>query len=715
MKKFLLVIAIAMSFLTGYSSAAGAWSWPYGRGEWYGYFYNQFDDWGDSVINSGIPTNINNADKFINFIKGKLSAGKDTWDGVGAAFIIQTMIGSSRNNPPNGGEIAEWEKRVRYADSQGWVRWDTKVSYRLNSYYQGVGSGSNPNDDAFYDQGVTKIDSGIEFTDGSKPVYQLRHACGNPVGVISPLKSAPQYNISGSSSVSKTSVVPGDWVLFTHKLTNSGPDAAPNMRYNVYDQYGNWKAGGGPFWLGAGWTNTVNTNWFNIPNNSLPGTQFCQHVHFWPQSDDGGSGDSPQACATVIAQFSLTPSVTASTTAAQQNDTVTFSYKVFNSGPTPSGPAPTDCKAVGGTHGPGYTPLPAQDADRNPDVGFGLGCPRHFLLGTTTMPTESVNIGNLSPGSRVCRSLVVNPKSQAGGPRSSAEACVVVAKTPYVHFLGNDVWAGGGFADVNPACNATSKIETSSHTLQNGTIAGSIDEYGAFALGKIANFGSASLAIVNPAGPVGKMLTFSNINSGNLGFYGAPQHCINSYISTYSGTPITGLPGTIVVDGQGSGTWQINGAHTFHGTMPTGGQQIYLVNGDVTIDTDLKYPDSYNKVSDIPSLVIISTGNILVKSATQQMDGLFVAKNTFNTCSDAPGGNLSINDCNKQLTVNGAVITGSLSLLRTYGADGNNDNTRKVPAEQFFFNPEMYIHSALLGPNSSTVHIVDQKALPPRY
>jgi hypothetical protein len=460
--------------------------------------------------------------------------------------------------------------------------------------------------------------------------------------------------------------------------------------------------------------NTVNSNNFQIPNNSLPGTQFCQHIFYAPLNQGGGSGNSGQACATVISQFSLTPIVVPSATAAQQNDTVTFSYSVVNSGPTPSTNT-NMCKSAGGTHPPGYTPLPAQDADRNPDTGFGVGCPPNFFMGTTTLQTESVNIGNLSPGSRICRSLVIDPRNQGGGPRSSAEACVVVAKTPYAYFLGNDVWAGGGFPEINPACNASAKITTSSHALQDGTVAGSLTEYGAFALGKITNFGSAGLAIVNPAAASGKKLTFSNVNNANLGFYGAPQHCINDYISTYNTTPITVLPGTVDVGTRGTGTWQVNGAHTFHGTMPNGTQQIYLVNGDVTVDGDLKYSDSYNSITDIPSLVIIATGNIFVKHNAVRMDGLYVAKNTFNTCSDAPGGNLSINDCNQQLTVNGAVIVGSLTLLRTYGADGNNDNSRKVPAEQFIFNPEMYLQSALTGTNPSTLRIVDQKDLPPRY
>ena len=292
---------------------------------------------------------------------------------------------------------------------------------------------------------------------------------------------------------------------------------------------------------------------------------------------------------------------------------------------------------------------------------------------------------------------------------------MVIAKTPYVQFLGNDVWAGGGFQSVNAACNTSAKIMTSAHQLKDGSVAGSLGEYGAFAMGKITTFGSASKALLNGGAATGKMLTFSNVDNNNLGYYAAPQHCINDYISDYSGTAITNEPTTIDVGGRPSGTWQVNGARTFHGTMPNGSSQVYLVNGDVTIDGDLKYSDSYGAIDQIPSLVIIATGNILVKGGVGQMDGLFVAKNNFNTCSDAPGGNLSVNDCNKQLVVNGAVVTGQLVLMRTFGAEGGNDSDRKNPAEIFNFNAEMYLRSALTGNGGSTLRTVDQKDLPPRY
>jgi len=731
-KRIALGGALAVAFLVGYGATAFA-AYPgggvHGRAEHHGYFTNAFDDYGTYILPAdyngmAMPASVNSVDEFINFIKNNkgdldFNGGSTNQERTGAYFIIHTMIGSpaaSRNRPPTAAQVAEWEARVRYAASQGRITWFQNFSYSLNSYFQGAGTGSNPNDDAFYDDNGTS--SSITFRNASGTVvYAIRRQCANPVGngSIGPVPDSPSFTLNGTSAVSDATVIPGQTVTFTHRLSNSGPNSAPNVRYTVYHN-GATRATGGPFTLGVT-TQTVNTNNFTIPNNALPGTTFCQYVAYSPKNQNGGSGTSPQACATVISDFNLRPTVTASASAAQQNDSITFTYQVFNDGPTPS--TSTACKVVGNNRAPGYTPLPTQDVDRTSDGGYsapGTSCPTSFLVnGTgTQVATETVNIGNVAPGSRICRSLVVNPKNESGGPRASAETCVVIAKTPYVHFQGNDVWAGGAFPEVSAACNAGSKITTNAHALSDGSVAGGAVEYGAFALGKITNFGSAGRPIINPAAAAGKMLTFTNVNSSNLGFYAAAQHCINSYVSTYSGTPITSLGANVSVN-RPSGTWQLNGPVTFNGNVPNGSQQIYLVNGDVTIDGNIRYSNSYGNPSEIPSLVIIATGSILVRDNVDDIAGLFVSRNTFNTCSNAPSGNLSVNNCNRQFTVNGAVIAGSLTLLRTFGADGNNDNDRKRPAEIFNFNAEMYIRSALNGSGSNTLRTVDEKDLPPRY
>src|SRR4030081_3683329 len=102
MKKLFLVLAIASGFLLGYAGSAKAWPGVADRDQRFGYFYNQFERSGFDVWPGGVPGNVWGADNFINFTLSKLAYGPGTQEGVGAAFIIETMIGTygpSRSNP----------------------------------------------------------------------------------------------------------------------------------------------------------------------------------------------------------------------------------------------------------------------------------------------------------------------------------------------------------------------------------------------------------------------------------------------------------------------------------------------------------------------------------------------------------------------------------------------------------------------------------------
>lgn len=737
-KKWRLILVAVAIFSVGVSIGitTRAIAWPFATGRWYGFFERQYDQYGPNVIDGGINPGNSGYYTVDNLVDDMARCLYNTpprtapRNAPGAAFIILTMLGYTQNDSAAWGgsawggiglaraEFGRWETLVRSYAAQGRVNFNAYVAYTINTYHQGS---PGPFDVAYYTLG-TSYAWAVVFTSPSGSQYIIKHDCGNPIGDMSSMPVLADYDITGHTTVSNANPKPGDDITFRHYIKNEGPTSTnPTTVWWASWEWPSWSGtGGGPYGtMSSGQEVLVNTENYHVPIGTAPGTDICRIVGWDPDDSHGGrDGRGTPACAKVAWDFELTPTVTASTTAAQQNDSVTFTYRVSSSGLTVS--KSTTCKPVGNKRSPGYTPLPQQDADRTSDVGYtppSTSCPTTFTSGsTTTVATETVDVGNAAPGERICRSLVIDPKDATGGIRSSAETCVVIAKTPYVQFLGNDVWAGGGFPDVNPACNTSAKITTSSHALKDGSVAGSIGEYGAFALGKILNFGSASKAIVNPAASTGKMLTFSNVNNSNLGFYAAAQHCINDYVSTYSGTPITAEPATIDVGSRSSGTWRVSGARTFHGNMPNGSQQIYLVNGDATIDGDLKYSDNYGSLGDIPSLVIIATGNILVRDNVGQMDGLFVAKGTFNTCSNAPSGNLSASNCNVQLNVNGAVVAGSLTLLRTSGADGSNDVDRKKPAEIFNFNAEMYLRSALTsGSSSGTVRVVDEKDLPPRY
>ena len=91
----------------------------------------------------------------------------------------------------------------------------------------------------------------------------------------------------------------------------------------------------------------------------------------------------------------------------------------------------------------------------------------------------------------------------------------------------------------------------------------------------------------------------------------------------------------------------------------------------------MTYPATFNAAGNIPSLVIIATGNIYVNADVEQMDGIFITQGTFYTCypKTEPA---TINTCNKQLTVNGSVIANAVDLFRTAGAEGTTAIAKKI-------------------------------------
>jgi hypothetical protein len=331
---------------------------------------------------------------------------------------------------------------------------------------------------------------------------------------------------------------------------NRPPTAAEmNTWRNIVNQYA---AAGRVNWSTSGHTFNINTYFQGTDNDPSPNddafydaTRNDLSIVFY-NSSGGIAYAIRRGCANPVgvstltplppaSDFNLTPSVTASIAHATEGDQVTFRFYVANGGPTAT--TSVACTPVGNNRAPGWSPLPQQDTARTSDAGYappGTTCPRTFAVGgPTQVASQVVNIGNLAPGSRVCRSLVVNPKSEAGGARTSAESCVLIATTPYSHFMGNDVWAGGGFAAVTPTCNTSAKITTVGRTLTSGAKAGSVTEYQAIALNQITSFGSAShvLSQYGAIGDASRALTYANSDAtaSRLGYYGAAAHCIKDY------------------------------------------------------------------------------------------------------------------------------------------------------------------------------------------
>lgn len=410
--------------------------------------------------------------------------------------------------------------------------------------------------------------------------------------------------------------------------------------------------------------------------------------------------------------FELTPSATATPAKLVPNQSTTFTYNVSNSGSATSGTAWTIRSVV-------ILPGAALPADyRNGFDGAGRTCASYYrnpapalitcndsaASGTgsfpgTTIPSENVP-QSYPVGTRICRSLTVNPYSSSNPvARTSALTCAIVAAAPYISVIGGNVWAGGsidaatGYYGANVAINGSS----------SGNF-GSFGEYGVFATGTVDYFGSAGkigLARTASGGIDGARLTFgSAVSLGNF----TNAHKISNLISYYEGAShaATVLSGSTV---SGSGVYVYSGVGTLNvsAIAPNANPSavIYAPNGTVLINGDLiyNYPAA-SSFKDLPSLTVIANTIVITGNVTQ-LSGNFYASGKFVTCNEGPwstGENASKSSaitttgaCSKQLVINGTVTVanqaaGSLVLNRSYGG-----TTTGQPAEMVRMRPESFL------------------------
>ncbi len=260
MRKFLIVLGVCAGFALGYGAVTLAYPavGMYGRAHHDGYFQGVHDDVGDRIwpglyAGEAIPAYVDTAQEFIDFVNSKLAATHFSQDNVGASFLIQTMINDSANTtptrdwPPTAAQQADWESRIRLAESEGRIIWRSpNYSYTLNSFYQGAPSGPNPWDDAFYDNSGTA--PAILFGDGvgggfGSVVFAIKWLCANPVGNggLGPLKKPSNYNLSPTIDVTVNGVPsignvaePGDTVTYTYKVNNTAIGASSGTTCAIY-------------------------------------------------------------------------------------------------------------------------------------------------------------------------------------------------------------------------------------------------------------------------------------------------------------------------------------------------------------------------------------------------------------------------------------------------------------------------------------------------
>lgn len=187
----------------------------YGRAMNTGYFTGVSATSGDFLFSNGAPANlgsragmpnVTDAASFISLMESRLN-GSNVQDQVGAAFIIDTMVGQNGTNfgttdagiawarqhltSAVPGYGISWEQLVNYYAQQGQVDWDVTYNYPagfLNSFYAYPSSAAPAGDDVFYNQSDPESEFSIIFKDANmQPVFIIKKNCGNVSGYAGPL------------------------------------------------------------------------------------------------------------------------------------------------------------------------------------------------------------------------------------------------------------------------------------------------------------------------------------------------------------------------------------------------------------------------------------------------------------------------------------------------------------------------------------------------
>ena len=215
-----------------------------GRTCYKGYFSNVEDHGGDSVlpvISGGlaVPTSVDTADELYTLLRNAYNSNSAQRK-TGAAFIYNTMMG--RKAPGVGRTVtnAQWNElraRLKGLDDAGKIKWTGNVSASINSYWQGVDGGFNPdgktNDDAFYTN--YKNETGITIRDyNNNVVYELLRRCANPIGNPKQIPAALGYELAPHvTGVNPDQVEPGGKVSVSSTVNNTGDRQSDTVQWEI--------------------------------------------------------------------------------------------------------------------------------------------------------------------------------------------------------------------------------------------------------------------------------------------------------------------------------------------------------------------------------------------------------------------------------------------------------------------------------------------------
>jgi hypothetical protein len=240
-----LGIIVAATFAGVYTTTTSAFCYGgtlMGRGCYRGYFSDTFDQWGDNVLpeikdGQALPTSdVYNTSTLFGYLRAAYYSG-NAQRHTGAAFIFNTMEGLNGPGIGKGISPAQWDglqARIQGLEDAGKISWFGNVSADTNSYWQGNGPGSNPDDDAYY--GEFKNESGILIRDyDNNVIYRLLRRCANPIGQAFKAPDLQNYTLTPRvNSIYPDDVVEaGAKMSVTTRVDNVGNAPSQNTQWEV--------------------------------------------------------------------------------------------------------------------------------------------------------------------------------------------------------------------------------------------------------------------------------------------------------------------------------------------------------------------------------------------------------------------------------------------------------------------------------------------------
>lgn len=652
--------------------------------------------------------------------------------------------------------------------------------------------------------------AGVYIDVGSGKSYSLLYFCANPSGDAVPLPVTPPWCLlpsgtklygnpndasctpgpkqpdpdpptfdnpnpynSGVATVADRSVaVPGETITWKHVIRNSGPNKTHvDITYH-YQNRQDLGAGTGPNKIlpkdtpvGGG---DIFTSTHVVTASDLTKT-LCRSTSASPKSSiDNGWIESNQACVTVPYNYTLTPTASlASNRVIEGSATAKVDIGVQNAGPTQSKPTQWRVTKIIVQQG-GSVPNSAGGTS----VAAALPCGTYFsnakavcstvpgasgtsvfgvggsIISGDQLPQQSVPIGDLPIGTKICFALSVQAESSSSDQwRHSAPSCITIGKKPKIQVLGEDLSVGKAFSGVTGAL-PLANIYTSTSVKDISGVQrtfGSWTEYGIFATGRVGASTSGSIASGSAYGgnPTGlenatlcntSTLSFTNAATTTgcnattvIGGY-ATTRTIPDVASTF---PVTSSTPVLTTNDLANAA--VKGVYTAPGDLTLSGGTIgvsrWVVlnapNSTVTINGNILYtPATLTSASQIPQVIIIAK-NIVIADSVTQIDAWLIAKSSsittdgvINTCGTVGGTALSTTEpltagiCSNQLVVNGPVMANKLFLRRTAGS-GTGANSGD-PAEIFNLRPDAYIWAAARSQSGGRIQTVYSTELPPR-